>query len=419
MLPIKSNTADSGCSPVSSNCVIWQGPAIACINLCNGDSVSDVVYKLATELCGLQTQLNVSDLDFSCLVNSAVGSPQPEQTLAYALELLINNVCSLNDLISGGSSGSSSGGSTPAPQDPMILIPQNAACFITTDENGASITQLPTSDFIKRIAVEVCSLKTASILQATTLNNHATRIGALEARPTASALPTVTPSCTFPTTADVNLDVAWEALEQQFCQLRSITGMPTALSAALTYQCTGLGAENALSQTGTMSSLNGWRNQVGTVADALTNLFITVCDMRAAVKDLALNGVSSNSTAFNCASVIVDFTVTTNAERTSATMFFAGLTTIADDVTDCTAQGAKVTVSDSSGARFITYVNVSNNKTNTDGVTFSLSGLNPALNYNFLLEACFTKDGNQCNKVVNKTAQASCAVVTNVTASFV
>jgi hypothetical protein len=168
-----------------------------------------------------------------------------------------------------------------------------------------------------------------------------------------------------------------------------------------------------------MSSLVGWRNQVCTVADALTNLFITVCDMIAAVKDLALNGVSSNSTTFNCASVIVDFTVTTNVERTSATMFFAGITTIADDVTDCTAQGAKVTVTDSSGARFITYVNVSNNKTNTNGVTFAIPGLNPALNYTFLLEACFTKSGSQCNKVVTKTAPVSCAVVTNVTASFV
>lgn len=415
MVPIKSNTADTGCSPVSSNCVIWQGPAIACINLCNGDSVSEVVYKLGTELCALQAQLDLTDLDFDCLVSSAVGTPQPEHTLAVALELLINKVCSLNDLMSGGGSG----GSTPAPQDPVIVIPQNAACFITTDENGASVTQLPTSTFIKRIAVEVCSLRTTSQLQTTTLSNHATRIVALEARPAATALPQVTPSCTFPTTADVNLDVAWEALEQQFCQLRSITGMPTALSAALTYQCAGLSAENALSRTGTMSSLNGWRNQVGTVADALTNLFITVCDMRAAVKDLALNGVSTSSTAFNCSSVIVDFTVTTNAERTSATIFFAGLTTIANDVTDCTAQGAKVTVTDSSGARFITYVNVSNNKANTNGVTFSVPGLNPALNYTFLLEACFTKNGSQCNKVVTKTALVSCAVVTNVTASFV
>ena len=413
MLPIKSNT-DTGCSPVSSNCVIWQGPAIACINLCNGDSVSDVVYKLATELCALQAELDLTDLDFDCLVSTAIGTPEPEHTLSVALELLINKVCSLNDIINGVSENDGS-----VNLDPNVVIPQNAACFVTVDENGSSITQLPQSTFTKRIAVEVCNLKTASLLHTTTLTNHETRIVSLEARPAATALPMVTPTCTFPTTADVNLDVAWEALEQQFCALRGITGMPTALSAALTYQCVGLGAEKALSQTGTMSGLVGWKNQVGTVADALQNLFITVCDMRAAVKDLALNGGGSSSTTFNCASVIVDFTVTTNAERTSATLFFAGITTIADDVTDCTAQGAKVTVSDSSGAKFITYVNVSNNKTNTNGVTFSVPGLNPALNYTFLLEGCFTKNGNQCQKVVTKTAPVACAVVSNVTATFV
>ena len=242
----------------------------------------------------------------------------------------------------------------------------------------------------------------------------------LEARPLPTPLPTVTPTCTFPSSADQQLDVAWEALEQQFCQLRAITGTPTALSAALTYQCTGLGAEKALSSTGTMNGLTGWKNQVGTVADVLTNLWITVCDMRAAVKDMAINGTSGGlSGTLNCSSIIVDFSVTTNEARTSATLFFAGVTTIPDGVTDCTGQGAKVTFSDSSGAKFISYVNVTNNKSNTNGVTINLSGLNTALAYTVLLEGCFTKDGNQCNKVVTKTAPVSCAVVTNVTASFV
>ena len=46
-----TNIYKHGCDPISSNCVIWQGPDIECINLCKWDSVSDVVYKLAQELC--------------------------------------------------------------------------------------------------------------------------------------------------------------------------------------------------------------------------------------------------------------------------------------------------------------------------------------------------------------------------------
>ena len=52
MIPSNNGKVEP-CSHISSNCVIWQGPDISCINLCNGDTVSDVVAKLATELCNL------------------------------------------------------------------------------------------------------------------------------------------------------------------------------------------------------------------------------------------------------------------------------------------------------------------------------------------------------------------------------
>jgi len=43
------NYSSENCDPISSNCVIWQGPDIDCIDLCKGDTVSEVIYKLATE----------------------------------------------------------------------------------------------------------------------------------------------------------------------------------------------------------------------------------------------------------------------------------------------------------------------------------------------------------------------------------
>ena len=43
-VPTNSRYAkDRGCNPVSSNCVVWQGPDLACIDLCKGDTVSNVV----------------------------------------------------------------------------------------------------------------------------------------------------------------------------------------------------------------------------------------------------------------------------------------------------------------------------------------------------------------------------------------
>ena len=57
------NLDNSPCSPTSSNCVIWQGPDLACIKLCKGDTVSDVIAKLATELCTIMDMLNVTNYD--------------------------------------------------------------------------------------------------------------------------------------------------------------------------------------------------------------------------------------------------------------------------------------------------------------------------------------------------------------------
>ena len=60
------NLDNKPCSPISSNCVIWQGPDIPCIKLCAGDTVSDVVAKLAAELCTVLDILNVTNYDLSC-----------------------------------------------------------------------------------------------------------------------------------------------------------------------------------------------------------------------------------------------------------------------------------------------------------------------------------------------------------------
>ena len=79
------NLDNSQCSPVSSNCVIWQGPNIDCIDLCTGDSISTVVYKLATELCEIMNQLDLTNLDLACL---KVGTNPPE-TFSELIQLLI------------------------------------------------------------------------------------------------------------------------------------------------------------------------------------------------------------------------------------------------------------------------------------------------------------------------------------------
>jgi len=62
MISTNSNCNDKkrGCITTSSECVIWQGPNIECIDLCTGDSISTVVATLANELCALLNQFDVN-----------------------------------------------------------------------------------------------------------------------------------------------------------------------------------------------------------------------------------------------------------------------------------------------------------------------------------------------------------------------
>ena len=72
MIPTNSSASTNGCDNISSNCVIWQGPDISCIDLCNGDSISEVTAKLATKVCDLITNCvsanpSLAGLDLTCL----------------------------------------------------------------------------------------------------------------------------------------------------------------------------------------------------------------------------------------------------------------------------------------------------------------------------------------------------------------
>mgnify|MGYP003670327522 FL=1 len=67
------NLDNSPCSPISSNCVVWQGPDISCINLCTGDTVSDVVSAMAKELCTILDSLKVTNYDLTCFNSTACG----------------------------------------------------------------------------------------------------------------------------------------------------------------------------------------------------------------------------------------------------------------------------------------------------------------------------------------------------------
>ena len=140
------NNDNPACNPISSNCVIWQGPDIPCINLCKGDTVSDVVYKLATELCGVLTQIDVSTLDLSCF--NLTGC-DPKDLQAF-LQFLIDKICALEACCDQTPSTERTG----CPDCVVNIAP----CFYYQDQYGNQITTMQLSDYVTAIGNRVCDI---------------------------------------------------------------------------------------------------------------------------------------------------------------------------------------------------------------------------------------------------------------------
>ena len=76
---IPSNTgsnSNNGCTPISSNCVIWQGPNVSCLDLCTGDTISVVIATLAEKLCELingTIEVYLGPIDGQCVTESILN----------------------------------------------------------------------------------------------------------------------------------------------------------------------------------------------------------------------------------------------------------------------------------------------------------------------------------------------------------
>lgn len=391
------NAEERGCNPISSDCVIWQGPDIECINLCKGDSVSTVVAKLAQELCDLIETFNLDNYDLACL---NVGDCGPEDFQAL-INLLIERICQLEGIEPGETPVNSSG----CP-DCVVNI---ASCFYYENELGDQVTTMQLADYVTAIGNRVCLLAQSIATINAMLENHENRITTLENAPDPTVeLPTVTPVCVTdnPGTAQ-DLDVVLAALETEFCELIGATGGPIDIFNAIAKQCAGLANDDRLAGGGTMGTIGGWSTEVNNLAAAMNNIWLTMCDVRAAIKN-----IQSNCCPSACDDVDVQVSATLENPNTLK-LFFTG---VAAGFTQCNPSGTVFTISDSNGHIITETINVISNLNNASGVTVDLTGtpINSSLDLTITAALCLENaEGSQCQSVLSTflTNTTACPVV--------
>ena len=262
------NYDNSPCSPTSSNCVIWQGPDLDCIKLCKVDTISDVIAKLATELCNVMDQLSITNYDLSCF--ELVGC-KPE-TYQELLQFLIEQIC-----LSQGLSTTSivTNGKT---DDVLITV---APCFIV---NGITVMSL--TDYVTAIGLRICSIIDQITIINDTLFQLNIRVTDLEdATPSTYTLPDIPADCIL-APGSYRLDIVLNALMNDntlgYCALLSVTGTPANLINSILSQC--ITNSNLRLSTGTAYSTAAnweplWNTTNVTVAASLKNIWVVLCDI--------------------------------------------------------------------------------------------------------------------------------------------
>ncbi len=266
------NLDNKPCSPISSNCVIWQGPDIPCIKLCTGDTVSDVVFKLATELCTIIDQLDVSNYDLSCF-DLASCTPQTFQEL---LQFLIEQICAAQGITVPD-------GKVIGCPDCLVSV---APCFQT---GGQTTMQLV--DYVQMIGERVCSIIDQINQLINQVNNLEIRVEILEnTPPPVFTLPSIEVECTLSDGIIVGgnsypIDQILDALINDpvygYCALTGATGLPADILSAVASQCI-TGTDSTLTDpdlTYSAAYAPNWVNSPLTVADAITNIWLVLCDM--------------------------------------------------------------------------------------------------------------------------------------------
>ena len=408
MIPTSSNTADKGCSPTSSNCVIWQGPDLPCISLCNGDTISSVVYKVATKLCSIQSTYDLSSLDLSCLVSFCSSSnPAPTtKTLLAVLDFIVKKVCCINGKVDAIQPGNSY-------TEPTLNLP---TCLQYTNGQGQLVTTLLHSNFTLTLGTKFCELKAV-------VDGHTGQITSLGNRVTALdnaggyTPPLVTPNCILTPGTPTAMNLVLDELENQYCQLKTVLGTNAALTTAIGQQC-NIGSAPALSKSGTMASAysGSWNNVTTNVAQSLQNMWVTICDMRSAIYD-----IKNTTTQVDCSAFLLGFTAASNTDRTQVTVFFnGGGTVIPAGFTNCNAQGSKLTITDGVGHTYTAYVDLTTAVSDSDGITYTISsaGLNTSQPYLITVEGCLSKSGTVCSKTATYTVSVPCPVITGISATL-
>jgi len=269
------NLDNSPCSPISSNCVIWQGPDIPCIKLCKGDTISDVIDKLAKELCNIMDLLDVNGYDLSCF-DLASCKPQNIQEL---IQFLIERICALEavDAAAAATPTTTTGSTRSTSADTLVTV---APCFVV-----GTTTVMPVAEYAIAMGTRICGIIDQINAINLQINDLDIRVTTLETTPIpVYTLPSFAISCDIDAlisgnTYSIDL-ILQEFINDVWCSFYAATGSTSDLLSAVSAQCI-LGTDFTKVNPAATYAMQypNWIQPTTTIADLLNNAWIVLCDI--------------------------------------------------------------------------------------------------------------------------------------------
>ena len=285
MIPTNSNNPQN-CDPISSNCVVWQGPDLACVDVCQGDSISDVVAALCTQLILLETLIGTGNTEFNIAnINQSELTGSTATNLEELIQLMIDNII-INQGGQGTGTGTGDHGKHMDCDDVMACaVTGQPPCFLelTGFNNGESLFR-----WISAVSQELCDLQTSGSTTQAITTTLSTKVANLETQPTGEQNPMIYSSGVTPKGVLTPIATVVQALDSQFVTLRNSTGTPSNLTVGINTQPADLG--QPVSSAGYSKALI---TSPTTAGDALYNMWLAVEDLRAATKDIQDNCCST------------------------------------------------------------------------------------------------------------------------------
>ena len=280
MKPI--NLDNSPCSPISSNCVIWQGPDIPCIKLCRGDTISDVIHKLAIELCNIMDLLDVNGYDLSCF-DLASCKPQNIQEL---IQFLIERICALEAVDAAAAATPTTTGSAARSTSADTLVTV-APCFVV-----GTTTVMTIVEYAQAMGTRICGIIDQITIINFQIDSLNTRVATLEGTlvvfpPT----PSIVINCNIGTlisgnayTIDSVLDQLINSVTNGYCAYTSVLGTPSNITSSFTPGCV-FGAP--------ITTDPNWTVVPTDLSETLTNIWIAICSIYSSITPLTTQDSST------------------------------------------------------------------------------------------------------------------------------